>query len=284
MTTAVEFVPIDKIRVINARSRNKSKFREIVENISRVGLKKPITVSRHEGADGFDLVCGQGRLEAFVACGATEIPAIVVDIPLEDRLLRSLVENLTRRTRSGVEMARDLTSLKERGYSHQEIAAMVGVSETYVLQLVRLVENGEERLITAVERGDLPISAAIEIAATDDVAMQKSLQEAYDSGQLRGKSLLKTRRIIEERRARGKGMRTGSKDKKSTSPHDLVRALRKETHKQELLVKKARLCEQQLRFIVSALKDLMADESFVKILRAEKLDAIPRCLGEMIGK
>jgi ParB family chromosome partitioning protein len=181
-------------------------------------------------------------------------------------------------------MARDLTGLKERGYSHQEIAALVGVSETYVLQLVRLVENGEERLITAVERGDLPITAAIEIAATDDVTMQRSLQEAYDSGQLRGKSLLKMRRIIEERRARGKGMRTGSKDKKSTSPHDLVRALRKETHKQELLVKKARLCEQQLRFIVSALKDLMADDSFVKILRAEKLDSLPRCLGEMIGK
>jgi ParB family chromosome partitioning protein len=284
MTTSVQMVPIDKIRVINARSRNKGKFREIVENISRVGLKKPITVSCHEGAEGFDLVCGQGRLEAFVARGANEIPAIVVDISLEDRLLRSLVENLTRRTPSGVEMARDLTSLKERGHSHAEIAALVGVSETYVSHLVRLVENGEERLISAVERGDLPITAAIEIAATDDATMQKSLQDAYDSGKLRGRALLRMRRIIDERRARGKELRTGPNRHKSASSHDLVRALRKETRKQEVLVKKARLCDQQLRFIISALKDLMASEPFVKLLHAEKLDALPRYLSEMIRR
>ncbi|MDP1826602.1 MAG: ParB/RepB/Spo0J family partition protein [Archangium sp.] len=284
MTAAVQLVPVGKIHILNARSRNKTKFREIAENISKVGLKKPITVSRREGDDGFDLVCGQGRLEAFLAHGATEIPAIVVEIALEDRLLRSLVENLTRRTPSGVEMARDLTKLKERGHSHAEIATLVGVSETYVAQLVRLVENGEERLISAVERGDLPISTAIEITATDDATMQKSMQEAYDSGELRGRSLLKVRRLVEERRARGKDLRGGSRRPKSTSSHDLVRTLRKETQKQEVLVKKARLCEQQLRFVVSALKDLMKDEAFVTLLRAEKLDKLPRYLSEMIQK
>lgn len=49
-----------------------------------------LTVSRRSGEEGFDLVCGQGRLEAYQACGAKEIPALIVDIPLEDRLLRSL--------------------------------------------------------------------------------------------------------------------------------------------------------------------------------------------------
>jgi ParB family chromosome partitioning protein len=49
---SVQLVPIEKIRDINSRSRNKTKFREIVENISRVGLKKPITVSRRDGEDG----------------------------------------------------------------------------------------------------------------------------------------------------------------------------------------------------------------------------------------
>ena len=49
-------------------------------------------------------------------------------------------------------------------------------------------------------------------------------------------------------------------------------------------MKKARLCEQQLRFVTSALKDLMKDESFVNLLRAEKLDVLPRRLSEMIQK
>jgi ParB family chromosome partitioning protein len=282
---AVELVPIDKIRVINPRSRNKIKFREIVENISSVGLKKPITVSRHGTGDGYDLVCGQGRLEAFQSCGAKEIPAIVVAIPLEDRLLRSLVENLTRRTPSGIEFARNLASLKERGHSCADIAELIGMSDSYVSHLVRLIENGEERLVAAVERGDVPISVAMDIASTEDGVMQTTLQEAYESGQLRGRSLSKVRRLIAERRSRGKTLRgNGSRKAKAPSSRDLVRTLERETQKQEHLVKKSRQCEQQLRFVTSALRDLMKSDHFVTLLRAEKLDAIPKYLNELIQK
>lgn len=283
--TTVQLVPIDKIRVINARGRSKAKFREIVENIAKIGLKKPITVSRREGDDGFDLVCGQGRLEAYIAYGARDIPAVVVDIPLEDRLLCSLVENLTRRTPSCLELARDLFGLKERGHSLSAIAALTGVSESYVVQLIRLIENGEDRLVAAVERGDIPITSAIEIATFDDAGMQRSLQDAYDSGKLRGRSLVKMRRLIDERRSRGKDLgKSSSRRSKALSPHDLVRALRKETQKQDLLVKKSRHCEQQLRFVLTALKDLMKNDHFVTLLRAEKLDALPKYLNEMLQK
>jgi len=283
--TTVQLVPIDKIRVINARGRSKTKFREIVENIAKIGLKKPITVSRREGDDGFDLVCGQGRLEAYIAYGAREIPAVVVDIPLEDRLLCSLVENLTRRTPSCLELARDLAGLRERGHSLSAIAALTGVSESYVVQLIRLIENGEDRLVAAVERGDIPITSAIEIATFDDAGMQRSLQDAYDSGKLRGRSLVKMRRLIEERRAHGKDLgKSSSRRSKTPSQQDLVRTLRKETQKQELLVKKSRHCEQQLRFVLTALKDLMKNDHFVTLLRAENLDALPKYLNEMLQK
>ena len=67
LAQAVEMIPIDLIDVVNPRTRNKKVFREITESIAQVGLKKPITVSRRQHADGdrYDLVCGQGRLEAF---------------------------------------------------------------------------------------------------------------------------------------------------------------------------------------------------------------------------
>lgn len=283
--TSVQMIPIDKITVINARSRNRSKFKEIADNISRVGLKKPITASRREGDDGYDLVCGQGRLEAYKARGATEIPALVVDIPLEERLLRSLVENLTKRKRSCMEMARDLVALKERGHTYSDIAAMTGMSQKYVFELLRLIEKGEERLVTAVERGDIPISVAVDIAGSDDAATQRSLQEAYESGHLRGRALLRVRRIIDLRRARGKevrGPRAGGA--KAASTHDVVRTLRRETQKQELLIKKSRHCEQQLRFVLSALKDLRKDKAFLTVLQGEKLDAIPKYLNDLLQK
>ena len=41
----------------------------------------------------YDLVCGQGRLEAFVALGQNEIPAIVIEASEEDCYVMSLVEN-----------------------------------------------------------------------------------------------------------------------------------------------------------------------------------------------
>lgn len=283
---AVQMVPIAKIRVINPRARSKAKFREIVDNMSKVGLKMPITVSRRgEGDDGYDLVCGQGRLEAFIATGATEIPALVVDIPLQQRLLRSLVENLARRTRTPIELARDVLALKERGYETEKIANEVGMSETYVLQLLRLLGSGEDRLVAAVERGDLPITVAIQISASDDATIQRSLQEAYERGDLRGRGLQKVRRLIEERRARGKTLhQSGSRQPKSPSARDLVRTLQRDMQKRQILVKRANLCEQQLRFVLSALKDLVGDENFGTLLRAEKLEELPKHLADAMKR
>ncbi|MBI3442097.1 MAG: ParB N-terminal domain-containing protein, partial [Proteobacteria bacterium] len=93
-------IPIDRINILNPRSRNRKKFFDIATNITQVGLKKPITVTLcKSGAEGmdYDLVCGQGRLEAFMACGQKEIPALVIDVSEEQALVMSLVENLTRR-------------------------------------------------------------------------------------------------------------------------------------------------------------------------------------------
>ena len=97
--------------------------------------------------------------------------------------------------------------------------------------------------------------------------------------------MVKVRRLIDERRARGKHVgRSGSRQAKSPSAQDLVRTLQRETKRQELLVKKSRHCEQQLRFVLSALKDLMKNDHFVTLLRAEKLDALPKYLHELMLK
>jgi len=122
----------------------------------------------------------------------------------------SLVENLAAAKQTTVEMAREIQALKKRGYSGAEIGIKVGLSETYVSNLLRLLQNGEERLIDAVERGEIPMAVATEIAASSDEAFQHSLHEAYASGKLRGRALLKVRRLVEVRSVRGKALRGGS--------------------------------------------------------------------------
>ena len=60
----IRMIPVDLITVLNPRVRNKKIFNELVTSIAHLGLKKPITVSARLDRSGYDLVCGQGRLEA----------------------------------------------------------------------------------------------------------------------------------------------------------------------------------------------------------------------------
>src|SRR5258708_4290237 len=184
--TVVQIIPIDKIHVVNPRSRNRAKFTEIVANVSNIGLKRPITVRPRTDADGeYDLVCGQGRLEAYVALQQTHIPALVLNVSSEDGHIMSLVENIARRAPNTLDVVRKIAALEKRGYTPREIAKKVGVSESYARSLLKLYQQGEERLIVAVERGEIPIGVAAEIASTEDKDVQHSLAEAYEKGQLR---------------------------------------------------------------------------------------------------
>src|SRR5579871_466467 len=126
----VQLVPVDAITVANPRARNRKTFNEIVSNIAAIGLKRPITVTRRASADGvrYDLVCGQGRLEAYKSLGQGSIPAFVVDADPETGLVMSLVENLARRQHRAIELLRDIRGMEERGYADAEIAKKTGLT------------------------------------------------------------------------------------------------------------------------------------------------------------
>lgn len=287
-TITVTMVPLDQIAVLNPRVRNKKVFREIVDSISKVGLKKPITVSRKKTVNGafpYELVCGQGRLEAFMSLGESEIPAIVVETSREDSLIMSLVENLARRHHQPLELLHDIGALGKRGYSAKVIAQKTGLTIEYVRAVRRLIDDGEERLLTAVETGQIPVSVAVEIAEADDEDVQEALADAYQKGLLRGKKLTAARRLVEQRRRRGKAVKRGTSERRhrALSSEALVRAYEKEADRQRLLIKKAQVTQSRLLFVIEALRNLLADENFVTLLRAEGLSTMPRPIADMIA-
>jgi ParB family chromosome partitioning protein len=283
----VRMVPIQHIHVLNSRQRGKKKFAQIVGNIAKLGLKKPVTLARAGGNNGetqYYLVCGQGRLEAYSELGQTEIPAIIVEGSKQDLLLMSLAENLARRQHSTVELVREIKALKLRGYSNAEIARKTDLDISYVRGILQLLDRGEERLLLAVEKEQLPLSIAMTIATSDDKSVQRALQEAYERNDLRGKAFLRARRLVENRRVRGKKPRRGVRadGEKPVSAQSLLRTFQQETARQKLVIQKAKLCETRLLFAVSALKQLFQDENFVNLLRAEWLDSLPEYLAEQI--
>lgn len=286
----VEMIPIARISVLNPRARNKRQHREIVNNIEAVGLKRPITVSRHKGPGGprYDLVCGEGRLEAFQMLGQTEIPAVVIEASESECLVMSLVENIARRTPRPIDIMREIGALRARGYSDSAIGEKIGVGASWVNMIVSLLERGEERLVAAVETGLIPITLAMEISKAETEEAQNLLLDAYETGKLRGKKLAAVRRMLDMRmRAQGKGMPAGRLGRKATgrrmTAHDLMQVYQREAEKQRLLVKKSDFAQTRLLFIVEALKDLFTDEGFLNLLRAEGLSTMPRALSERIA-
>jgi len=288
----IKSIPIDQIRFLNPRVRNRRNFQEIVQSIAKVGLKRPITVSpRKTDTDSasYDLVCGQGRIEAFIQLGQTTIPAIVIEAEESDCLVRSLVENCARRQHRAIDLLQDIGTLRGRGYDDREIAAKIGVTPEYIHMIGHLLEKGEERLVTAVEAGILPLNMAIEIAKSSDEDVQHALTQAYTEKKLRGKKLVAVRRIIEQRRRSGKqihdsrfGRRDGSK--RPLTGESIIRVYRQEADRQKLLVKKAEVTQSRLLFIVEAIRELRDDENFANLLRAESLDSMPAFLEQRIAE
>lgn len=287
--TEVTLVPTDRIRVLNPRVRNPRTFADMVANIAKIGLKRPITVTRRTDTDPqeYDLVCGQGRLEAFIELKQKAIPAIVIDADESDCLVMSLVENCARRQHRPIDLMREIGTLRERGYNDRQIGDKIGVSPDYVGMIAGLLERGEERLVTAVETGLLPLNLAIDISKTDAEGAQRALMDAYTQKKLRGKKLAAARRLIEQREARGKKIHPkqygrDGRNRRPLTSEALVRAYQKEADRQKLLIKKAELTQGRLLFICQAFRTLLEDDHFVTLLRAEGLETMPGYLQESL--
>jgi ParB family chromosome partitioning protein len=283
----VQEIPVEAITVLNPRVRNRRGFADLVASVASVGLKKPITVRVRPGGASYDLVCGQGRLEASIELGQLMIPAIVIEASEEECYVRSLVENLARRQHKPMELLREIETLRTRGYTYAEIAQKTGLSPEYVHAIAGLLEKGEIRLLKAVEQGLVPHSIAIEIARAEEGEVQAALTEAYENKTLPGNQVVAIRRIIELRKVDGKGSRREGRVNRNQSKHvtagSLVRAYTKEMNRQKLQVRKADLASDRLVFVVNALRQLLADRNFETLLRAVAMPTMPKQLAERVA-
>lgn len=288
MNNEIIMIPIERIRVLNPRPRDKKKFEQIIQSIKNLGLKKPIQVSlrsAEEGTEpGYDLVCGQGRMEAFLALGHKEIPAIVVEVSREERLLRGLVENMARRLPSRLALMNEIERLKADGYSNVEIGKKLDIADGTVGGYIALKKAGEERLLDAAINGKIPLGVAMDIAKAHSPELQRELLKGFESKELNQFAIRTVKRLIDQRRFVGKGRDTDADKKKSrTNAEGLINAFKRESQKQKLMVKKARLCDAKLVITVTALGKLLGDENFFNLLRAESLADIPQYLQDKLA-
>lgn len=284
---AIALIPIEDIHILNPRVRNQIIAEEIRQNIRSIGLKRPITVAPRKDSKNskkYDLVCGQGRIEAFIAAGETEIPAIIREVSEEDAHLMSLVENIARRNNSALELLQSIKYLKSQGYADDAIAAKTNLGKDYIRGIIRLLEEGEEYLVNAVEKGRIPLYQALNIASEDDAAVQTALTEAYESGALTGKKLVVLQKIISRRKHYGKGLSAPSREKAKVSAEDLIAAYENGAREKKRLLAQSNYIKDVLDYTVMALRQLLNDVHFTNQLKAVGMNEIPLHVTDLLKR
>jgi ParB family transcriptional regulator, chromosome partitioning protein len=281
----VIFVPVNEIHILNPRVRNQVVAEDLRRNIRNVGLKRPITVTLSTDVNTgkkYDLVCGQGRLEAFIDAGETEIPTLVVDASKESAHIMSLVENIARRNNNPLELLNSIRYLKKRGYDDIEIASKTGLGRDWIRGLINLLDNGEDRLVSAVEKGRVPLYIALKIANENESSVQLALTNAHETGKLSGNKLIAVQKLLDRRNHYGKRLSTSYKKKQYISSDELVAFYERNIKSKKRLMAKADYLKQVLTYATAALNKLLKDEHFSNQLKAESLNDIPKQLVNLL--
>lgn len=275
-----DMIPIDKIRVLNSRSRDEVQFALNVQSIEANGQLKDIRVNdKFIAKDGFyELICGEGRLIAQKRLGKTHIRAEIVTCTRKQAYLESLVENLARSRPGTMDFARELKNLRDEGWTYEQIAQVACHTPEYVRQYIRLVENGEERLIHGVEQEVFPISFALLVAQTDDTSIQNVLMDAFDQGIVNCQNFARARAIISARMER----RKRREEQGATSDYtvaSLTTDIAGTTQAKDSYVREAQSKEGRLFMLLDGLASLWKDAALMELLREEGLGDRPELAG-----
>ena len=274
-----EAIPVEKIKVINSRNRDAEQFTLNVESIDHVGLMKPIRVNDKflDRTGMYELIFGEGRLLAHQKLGRAVVNAELVTCTRKDAYLQSLIENLARTKPASMNFARELKRMRDEGWEYTDIARVACRKEGYIREYLRLVEQGEERLIQGVEQGIFPISFAIRVAGAANGQIQNILMDAFDEGIVTTTNFAQARQIIT---TRAHSTTKEKKPQEAYSVDQLKQEIATATKAKVSYVREAKTKEGRFLTLLDGINALWCDAELLTILREEKLFERPVLAGD----
>jgi ParB family transcriptional regulator, chromosome partitioning protein len=143
---------------------------ELAQSIREAGVLQPLIVVR-EGAS-YKILIGERRWRAAQRAGLNKIPVLIRNIPREQQLEVSLVENLQREELNPIEIAlayRRLTD--ELGYTQEDVADKVGKDRASVANFLRLLKL-PDAIQDGLQEGNLSMGHAKALLALEDSKIQ----------------------------------------------------------------------------------------------------------------
>jgi ParB family transcriptional regulator, chromosome partitioning protein len=141
-------LPIEFLRP-NPRNPRKrfddAELDELAASIKERGVIQPVVVRPiPRVADAYEIIAGERRWRAAQRAGRHDIPAIVVEAGDREALEIAIVENVQRADLNALEEAAGYAQLgADYGYSHGDIARVVGKSRSHVANTTRLTNLPE---------------------------------------------------------------------------------------------------------------------------------------------
>ncbi|MCH4071925.1 ParB/RepB/Spo0J family partition protein [Pseudoramibacter sp.] len=149
-------VPIDQIIPNPNQPRqvfDSEALKELAESIETYGVIQPIQVRRLD-TNLYELVSGERRLRASKLAKQKTIPAIVVSINDQDSAVLAIIENVQREDLNYFEEAESYQQLIKYYHMTQgQVAKLIGKSQSFVANKLRLIKMDDEVIQTIKEAG-----------------------------------------------------------------------------------------------------------------------------------
>jgi ParB family transcriptional regulator, chromosome partitioning protein len=139
----LDTLPVSKIHTNPKQPRtvfDRQGLDDLKKSIVENGVIQPVTVRKTDG--GFEIIAGERRLRAVAELGYERIPAYVLEVESEEKMLElALVENVQREDLNPIELARAYESLQtEYRLSQEDVARKVGKDRATVANFIRLLK------------------------------------------------------------------------------------------------------------------------------------------------
>ena len=155
--TAGQILLIDTDRIFPNKNQPRESFsteelKLLSESIRRNGIIQPLTVRRN--GDTFELIAGERRLRAAKNANLKSVPCIIMEVDEQSSAVISLLENIQRSQLNFLEEAKAIRTLSAfYGMRQEEIASSLGMSQSNVSNLLRILRLEPEALRILSENG-----------------------------------------------------------------------------------------------------------------------------------
>lgn len=179
-TSIIRSIPIDRLipNIMQPR-KDMGNLEELAESIREKGIIEPIIVRTKNGK--FEIVAGERRYKAAKLAELAEVPCIEHDVPDNEAMEITIIENIQRKDLNVFETAFSLKSLGDiYGYSHGDIARKIGKSRVTVSELIRVTDLPPDVIKRCQDLNITSKSFILELAKLQDKEKIMQLLDRYE--------------------------------------------------------------------------------------------------------